>query len=73
MITWLPASVSIAERMNCINIAALHNFKLFTSKFQKLTQLSHQISCKIEEVIIALVENFAIVWILVLGMLNYFF
>lgn len=67
MITWLPASVSISERIYCFSRSWFINFKHFAKPVDKFVKFYSQLSDKIEEVIIMLVINYSLLWIVLLG------
>lgn len=67
MITWLPASVSISERIHCFSLNWFSNLKILAGRIGKLVKFYGQLSDKVEQFIIILVLNYAIVWIILLG------
>lgn len=68
MITWLPASVAISERIYCFSRSWFLNFKFFAKPADKFAKLYSQLSGRIEDFIISLVINYSILWIVVLGL-----
>jgi len=67
MITWLPASVSISERIYCFSRSWFINFGYFTAPIDKIFKFYSQLSGKIENMIVTLVINYSVLWILLLG------
>lgn len=67
MITWLPASVSISEKIYCFSRSWFINFKYFARPVDKFVRFYSQLSGQIEEFIIMLVINYSVLWIVVLG------
>ncbi|CRK88732.1 CLUMA_CG002637, isoform A [Clunio marinus] len=68
MISWLPASVSISERIYCFSRSWFINFKLLTKPIDSFVRFYSQLSDKIEDFIIALVINYSAFWIVSLGL-----
>lgn len=68
MVTWLPASVSISERIYCFSRSWFINFKYCARPVDSFVKFYSQLSDKIEEFIIMLVLDYAMLWIIVLGM-----
>lgn len=68
MITWLPAAVSIAERITCLSHENIVKkcFRKLNFPIQSLSQLSNTI----EESIISLVLNYSKLLIIILGALG---
>lgn len=67
MITWLPASVSISEKIYCFSRSWFINFKFFAKPVDKFVKFYSQLSDKIEDFIVMLVINYPIFWIVLLG------
>jgi protein dispatched 1 len=67
MISWLPASVSISEKIYCFSRSWFINFKHFAKPVDKFVKFYSQLSDRVEEFIIMLVINYAVFWIVVLG------
>jgi protein dispatched 1 len=67
MVTWLPASVSISEKIYCFSRSWFINFKVFAKPVDKFVKFSSQLSDSIEDFIVMLVINYPIVWIVSLG------
>lgn len=65
MITWLPAAVSIAERITCFSHDHIFKkcFRKLNLPLQSLSQLGHTV----EEAIISLVLNYSKLLIIILG------
>lgn len=65
MVTWLPASVSIAERISCISLVKpVENIvEKLTYPFKAISQLGR----KLEDFIISLVISVPLLWIVLLG------
>lgn len=65
MVTWLPASVSVAERISCISLVKpVENIvEKLTCPFKAISQLGR----KIEDFIISLVISVPLLWIVLLG------
>ncbi|XP_058813759.1 protein dispatched [Topomyia yanbarensis] len=65
MVTWLPASVSIAERITCFSLVKpMDKFiENLTYPFKTISQLGR----KIEDIIISLVISVPLLWIVLLG------
>lgn len=65
MVTWLPATVSIAERITCLSHGNIFNkcFHKFNISFKSFSQLGHTV----EEAIISLVLNYSKLVIFILG------
>ena len=71
MITWLPATVSIAERITCFQWNYCKNL---VNKLVSPLKISSQLGLKLEDMIISLVIDVPILWIVVLGKtLHHFF
>lgn len=68
MVTWLPAAVSIAERITCFSTTKF--LKIFSNKlnfpFKSLSQLGQSI----EEAIISVVLNYSKICIIILGIIG---
>lgn len=64
MVTWLPAAISIAERITCCSGAF---FKGFVNRVQSPFKGLCQVGQCVEEAIISAVINYSRVWVLVLG------
>lgn len=67
MITWLPATVSTAERFRCLNFTFLKNLKIFSNKMSKVAKFHGKICNKLEDIIISLILNYPVFWIVTLG------
>lgn len=65
MITWLPAAVSIAERITCVSLGKPVETMLarLAAPFRAISQLGR----KVEDVIISLVISVPLLWIALLG------
>jgi protein dispatched 1 len=68
MVTWLPASVSISERIYCFSRSWFINFKVLSKPVDRFVAFYSQFSEKLEGCIVALVVNYPFFWILVLGL-----
>lgn len=67
MITWLPASVSISERIYCFSRSWFINLNVLSRPADKFAAFYSQFSEKIENTIVALIVNYPLFWILLLG------
>lgn len=67
MITWLPASVSISERIYCFSRSWFINFGYFTSPIDRIFKFYSQLSVRVENLIVRLVIEHSWCWILLLG------
>lgn len=70
LLTWLPASVSISEKIYCFSRSWFMNIKLIAKPVDKFMKLYSQLSDRIEEFIIMLVINYSVLWIILLGSLG---
>lgn len=68
MITWLPASVSISEKIYCFSRSWFINFKHLARPVDKFVKFYSQLSDKVENFIIMLVINYSVLWIVLLGL-----
>lgn len=68
MITWLPASVAISEKIYCFSRSWFINFKHLAKPVDKFVKFYSQLSDKIEDFIIMLVINYSVLWIVLLGL-----
>ncbi|XP_039441963.1 protein dispatched [Culex pipiens pallens] len=68
MITWLPAAVSIAERITCVSLGKPVETMLarLAAPFRAISQLGR----KVEDVIISLVISVPLLWIALLGIIG---
>lgn len=64
MITWLPASVSLAERFHCGSVKSLNAYSKKTSKF---IEMYGKLYNRFEDCVISLILNFPVFWIVILG------
>lgn len=67
MLTWLPASVSISEKIYCFSRSWFINFKHLAKPVDKFMKFYSQLSDRVEDYIIMLVINYSILWIILLG------
>lgn len=67
MVTWLPASVVISEKIYCFSRSWFINFKLFAKPTDKFVRFYSQLSGKIEQFIVMLILNYRIFFVVVLG------
>lgn len=69
MVTWLPAAVSIAERLSCFP-SPCGPFKSICTKVQNLFSKCRQASEVVEDFIILLVLRYSSFWIVLLGLVG---
>lgn len=67
MITWLPASVSISERIYCFSRSWFINFGYFTTPIDRTLKFYGQLSGRVENLIVKLVIKYSLIWIMTLG------
>lgn len=67
MVTWLPASVSIAERLPCTYGMCS---KIFPKKLQTSYKMINEFGDRVEAAIVNLVCNFPNLWIVLFGLLG---
>lgn len=63
MVTWLPASVSISEKIYFCSRSWFLNFHLFAKPVDAIVRLHSRISDNILEFVIKLVTDYAVLWI----------
>ncbi|XP_058467660.1 protein dispatched [Malaya genurostris] len=68
MVTWLPATVSIAERITCFSL--VKPVDKFIDKLTFPLKTISRIGRKIEDIIISLVISVPLLWIVVLGVIG---